>query len=169
MAVANPIKDALKLVMERHGFRKDKPFFPKEKEYWIREWPEVNWFVGLQVSKYGKEYFVNLRLHLNGVAHPDGKERQLPHGVARLDTALATSEAIIEVRTLLNLRHEMDDQERKSRLIEIFERSMLPIFYGCETRDSARSIILAQRFFFPESPLTEAYLKRHKWSLPQIR
>lgn len=159
MAVRNPIKTALKQVMERHGFKLEKPpsNWQGAKEQWVKELPEVIWFVGYVISKYGKKYGVNLGLHLKGVGHPFGEDRWLQHGNAGLALSLGRS-SVDEIRMLLNLRHEMDDQERTSRLIEIFER-MPPLFRGCETVDGAMKEILSMRIFVPDSPVVEKYLR----------
>jgi hypothetical protein len=162
MAVANPIKKALQQVMERHGFKLEKPpsNWQGAREQWVKELPEVIWFVGLVISKYGKKYGVSLGLHLKGVGHPFGKHRWLEHGNAGLSLSLRKT-SVDEIRALLNLRHEMDEQERISRLIEIFKK--IPrLFRGCETVDGAMKKILSKRTFVPDTPIVEEYLKRPK-------
>lgn len=160
MASPNPIKTALQQVMERHGFKLEKP-----PSNWqgasgrsLKELPEVIWFVGL-ISKY-RSYGVNLGLHLKGVGHPLGKDRWLQHGDAPLELSLRSYSAP-EIRTLLNLKHAMDEQERTSRLIELFEK-VPPLFRGCETVEGAMKKILSKRTFVPHHPVVEEYLKRHK-------
>jgi hypothetical protein len=162
MAVRNPIKTALQQVMERHGFVLEKPprGWKGAKERWVKELPEVIWFVSLVISKYGKDYGVILGLHLKGIGHPFGKDRWLRHGDATLELSLRKT-SVDEIRTLLNLRHAMDEQERISRLIEIFQK--IPrLFRGCETVDGATKKILSKRTFVPNSPKVEEYLKRRK-------
>ena len=162
MATVNPIKNALQQVMERHGFALEKPprGWKGAKERWVKDLPEVIWFVSLVVSKYGKDYGVTLGLHLKGVGHPFGKDRWLRHGDAELELSLRKI-PVDEIRTLLDLRDAMDEQERISRLVEIFEK-IPQLFRGCETVDGAMKKILSKRTFVPNSPKVEEYLKRLK-------
>lgn len=143
MSRNNSVADALKEVLERHSFAAARCANRPGKS-WACEKQDIIWYVWLQASKYGGAYFVNLGLHLKAIPDP----RDVWHAETRLETEMESNEAREELEDrLLNLHCKMPEAVRKARLVEIFERVMMPIFASCDTFESARRVLLADEPF----------------------
>jgi len=115
-------RDAVQLAFDRFG---KEAGFEKKSGSWYRRGDEVIAVSNLQKSQYGPQYYFNQGFWLTQVADERFPKELKCHIRARLGSLLPDASSTVE--QLLDLEHEMPDEQRIDELVTLLNDRLLPL------------------------------------------
>jgi hypothetical protein len=106
-------------------------FAPARASNWVRENAETIVAINLQRSNYGRLYYVNFKVWLQGFA---GRTFVVNDDLLR-EPGHIFRRAPQEFSTALDLESDLTQQARLASLEELFDRSLVPLSAVFETRE----------------------------------
>jgi hypothetical protein len=115
-------RNAVQRAFDRFG---KEAGFEKKSGSWYRRGDEVIAVSNLQKSQYGPQYYFNQGFWLTRVSDERFPKEQQCHIRARLGALLRDASSRID--QLLDLEHEMPDDQRLEELVALLNERLLPL------------------------------------------
>lgn len=115
-------RNAVQRAFDRFG---TEASFEKKSGSWYRRGDEVISISNLQKSQYGPAYYFNQGFWLRELGDERFPKSSQAHIVTRLEDLAPDAEQ--RIGELLNLEHEMPDEQRQDELVALLAERLLPL------------------------------------------
>ena len=132
----------------------NKNKFEKAFNGWYKSSDESIITINLQKSSYGKNYYMNLKIYIQGIF---AKQYVVTKELIKDDTGDIFLRQAKEYDLLFDLENTINQQERELRLEEMFKNYVIPITVKALRRDGIIELYREQKIFL--LPAIKEYLK----------
>lgn len=129
-------RNAVQRAFDRFG---TEAGFEKKSGSWYRRGDEVISISNLQKSQYGPAYYFNQGFWLRSLDKDQFPKSNHAHIVARLEDLLPDAEQ--RIGELLDLGHEMPDEERVDELVTLLCGRLLPVISRASSMVGLRAMV----------------------------
>jgi Domain of unknown function (DUF4304) len=129
-------RDPVQLAFDQFG---KEAGFEKKSGSWYRRADEVISVSNLQKSQYGSQYYFNQAFWLRQFGDERSPKENKCHIRARLGSLLPDQAGAVE--RLLDLDHQMPDEQRIEQLVGLLREQLLPIIERGETVAGLRGLL----------------------------
>jgi Domain of unknown function (DUF4304) len=129
-------RNAVQLAIDRFG---QEARFEKKSGSWYRRSDEVISVSNLQKSQYGPQYYFNQGFWLRQLDDERYPKSNRAHIVTRLEDLVPEVEQ--RIGELLDLDHEMSDEQRIDELVTLLNAHLLPLIERGDSLAGLRSMV----------------------------